>query len=248
MRVASERLQPAHDKFGCNSKDNSHINDNAALIDELDTQNSAATLLSEYAIASVRYEVESNNTIALADRIYDDDTTYGTIGYSGDVDFFKVLFTSAGNANFWLGDIPSGEDYDFYLYDANGNLLKSSTTTANQEQIYNFPVIANTWYYMKVIGYNGSYNTNDYYRIRAKNYPNIVNEDVYEVNDSRSSATYLSTNSVLTDATIHEASDVDYFRFSIPATQNINITLSNIPSNCDYDLQVLNSSNVIDSS
>lgn len=248
LRVASERLQPAHDKFGCNSKDNSHINDNAALIDELDTQNSAATLLSEYAIASVRYEVESNNTIALADRIYDDDTTYGTIGYSGDVDFFKVLFTSAGNANFWLGDIPSGEDYDFYLYDANGNLLKSSTTTANQEQIYNFPVIANTWYYMKVIGYNGSYNTNDYYRIRAKNYPNIVNEDVYEVNDSRSSATYLSTNSVLTDATIHEASDVDYFRFSIPATQNINITLSNIPSNCDYDLQVLNSSNVIDSS
>jgi len=36
--------------------------------------------------ATTRYEVEANNTMATANRIYNDDTTYGKIGSSGDED------------------------------------------------------------------------------------------------------------------------------------------------------------------
>jgi len=104
------------------------------------------------AVSSTRYEAESNNTMSLADRMYDDDTMYGKIGSSGDVDWYKILIEEHGNANFWLGDIPAGQDYDMFLYNASGTLLESSETTNDQEQIYEFEVSADTWYYVKIIG------------------------------------------------------------------------------------------------
>lgn len=242
LNRASDLLQEANDKYGCYNKEKALLDDRAAPISEIEILNYAATLLAEYATASVRYEAEPNNTMAQADRVYDDDTTYGTIGYSGDVDYYKVQFTSAGNANFWLGDIPSGQDYDFYLYDASGNLLQRSETTSNQEQIYNYPVTANTWYYMKVIGYNGSYNASSYYQVRAKNYPTVQSGDSYEPNNTFSAATSISNTATITSANIHDSSDVDYYRFTIPSTSSISISLSNIPTNCDYDLVLYNSS------
>ena len=121
---------------------------------------------------STGYESEANNTMSTANRIYNDDTTYGKISYSGDVDYFKIMFTYSGKANFWVGNIPSGKDYDLYLYDSSGSFLASSTSnnsTSNQELIKHYTVTANTWYYIRVVGYN-SYDSNAYYTLRAKCY------------------------------------------------------------------------------
>ncbi len=236
LRTASELLMEADSKYDCVDNERSVLDYRAVPAEEVDMLMYAEKVLSDSAKASIRYEVEPNDSISSAYRVYDDDTTYGTIGYSGDVDYFRVQFTSSGSANFWLGDIPSGVDYDLYLYDSYGNQLQSSTTTANHEQIYEYPVTANEWYYLRVVGYNNSYDASNYYRIRAKNYPSVQYGDSFEPNDSYADATSISNNALLTTANIDNDADVDYFRFTVSSSSSVSISLSNIPSNCDYDL------------
>ena len=61
-------------------------------------------------------ESENNNTVSAADKTYDDYDNYGAISSTSDVDWWKVTFTQNGEANFWLGNIPSGCNYNLYLY------------------------------------------------------------------------------------------------------------------------------------
>ena len=172
--------------------------------------------------------------------MFNDDTTYGKISSSSDVDYYKVKFDTAGYANFWLGDIPRGIDYDLYLYNSSGTLLSCSKGTSSQEQIYKYPVSANSWYYLKVIGYNGSFSQSMRYRLRAKNYPASEARDMYEVNNSPTTATSIANNATITAANIHTTSDVDYFTFTLTEMSNVNISLTNIPSGCDYELAFYN--------
>ncbi len=118
---------------------------------------------------AVKYETEPNNTMATAMTINNDDDLYGRIYDSTDVDWYKVKFPFAGKANIWLGNIPSGRDYDLEFYNSSGTKIGSSTTSNSQELI-KMNVSANVWYYIKVYGYNGSYHTSNYW-LRAKVYP-----------------------------------------------------------------------------
>ncbi|MCL1810309.1 MAG: M23 family metallopeptidase [Clostridiales bacterium] len=122
-------------------------------------------------VLASRYEVEPNNTPGTADRLYDDDDMYGRIySASTDVDWYVVSFPTAGAANFWLGSIPSGCDYDLALYASNGTTrlgLSQNSGTANE--LITYSVSANTNYYVKVYSYSGS--SSSYYLFRAKNYP-----------------------------------------------------------------------------
>ena len=61
------------------------------------------------------FESENNNSIATADITYNDYDSYGSISYAGDVDFWKVTFPSEGMVNFYLGNIPSGCNYDMII-------------------------------------------------------------------------------------------------------------------------------------
>lgn len=119
---------------------------------------------------SVVYETEPNNTLGTAMSINNDDDVYGRIYDSIDVDWYKVKFPFAGSANVWLGNIPSGKDYDLEFYNSSGTKIGSSTTTNTQELI-TINVSANVWYYIKVYGYNGSYHTSNYL-LRTKVYTN----------------------------------------------------------------------------
>lgn len=116
-------------------------------------------------------ESEPNNTIATATIIYDNDTVTGKISSTSDVDYYKIKFSNNGTANFWLGNIPSGKDFDLYLCNSAGTTLASSTTaTGNQEIITQYSVTAGVWYYIKVVGYNGSYDASHSYTLRVRNY------------------------------------------------------------------------------
>ena len=115
-----------------------------------------------------KFESESNNTMNTADVINQDDTIYGYISSASDVDFYKVVFPLSGKANFWLGDIPSDEDYDLYVYDSNGNEIAYSAGTITTELISAIDVTANTTYYIEVDGFNGSYDASNAYKVRCK--------------------------------------------------------------------------------
>lgn len=73
------------------------------------------TLLVSASSGSIN-EKEPNNIYSKATRTYDDRNNYGMISTKSDVDWFVVRFSKAGKANFWLGHVPSGCDYDlFYI-------------------------------------------------------------------------------------------------------------------------------------
>lgn len=98
--------------------------------------------------AGTLYESESNNTYSTADRTYDDYDNYGALSSTSDVDWWVVSFSSAGEANFWLGNIPSGCDYELTLYASNGTtLLASSRNGSNTAELITYSVSANTKYY-----------------------------------------------------------------------------------------------------
>ena len=189
---------------------------------------------------SISTETEFNGSFYQANLIYDDDTTYGWISSDEDEDYYKVMFDAVGYANFWLGNIPSGKDYDLFLYDSDGELLSTGNSLSNQEQIYNYSVQANTWYYLVVISADGSYDQTNPYIIRAKNYPS-ANADSHEPNNTFSTATEIYLGSPVTDSNIHIADDEDYYEFEIVAGDTLNVLLYGIPTNCNYDIKLYNS-------
>ncbi len=242
LKTASELLSKSGKLFDRYSEQMTGRSSAVTPVMEKELLSYSSKLITDSAIARILYESEPNNTHSTAFGVLDDDTTYGTIGYDGDVDYFKVSFSSSGTANFWLGDIPINQDYDLYLYNSAGTFLQSSTTTSDQEQIFGYTVTANTWYYMKVIGYDSSYDTNNFYRIRSKNYPNTPTEDTYEPNNTFATATTISNNASISMANIHTESDIDCYKFNISTPMVVSISLSNIPTNCNYDLSLYNSS------
>ncbi len=134
------------------------------------------------------FEAEPNDSIPDADNTYDDSNTYGFISTPTDTDYYKVKFDNPGVANFWLGQIPSGVDYDLYMYDPSGALLAKSDSANNQsELIPYFSVSANIYYYLKVIS-SGGYSNLDAYMLRTKWYQGYSN---YEANDTTETATAL---------------------------------------------------------
>lgn len=124
--------------------------------------------------AGTIYESEPNNTYSTADRTYDDYDNYGALSTTSDVDWWVVSFSSSGEANFWLGNIPSGCDYDLYLYASNGTtLLATSRNGGNSSELITYPVSAYTNYYIRIYSYSGS--SSSQYLFRARNYPSGIN-------------------------------------------------------------------------
>jgi len=77
----------------------------------------SVSLISVYAASGTKYEVESNDTFQTANRTFDDYDNYGKISSEFDSDCWFITFAYEGMANFWLGDIPPGCDYNLYVYE-----------------------------------------------------------------------------------------------------------------------------------
>ena len=185
------------------------------------------------------YESESNNSFASANTIIAGDDLYGMISSSTDTDYFKVKFYTTGTTNLWLGSIPPGCDYDLYVYDQNFNQVGASLYGGNYDEVISgLSVTANQTYYVKVVGYNGTFNTNQYYSLHASNSTAVTaNADSYESNGTFDTATSIGNNDWIY-ANLPTTTDVDYYRFYVPLRSTFSLGLSNIPSGNDYDVQV----------
>ena len=188
------------------------------------------------------YESEPNNTYSTADLTYDDYDNYGYISTTSDVDWWKVKFPSSGSANFWLGNIPSGCDYDLQVYSSNGTtLLNSSTNSGNANELTTINVSANVYYYIKIYSYSGS-SSSSRYLFRAKLYPDQtpVYVDEQEPNDTYTTAD-ITTDNADKYGCISSTSDVDWWRIRFDYSGSANFWLGNIPSGCDYELYLYSS-------
>ena len=129
-------------------------------------------------------ETEPNDNMATADITFDDFDNYGTmavynnpnnpsIAMPGDTDYWKVTFNQAGSANFWLGNIPSGCDYDISLCDENGIYIAASANYGQTDELIQANVEAYKSYYIAITSY-GSVVSSSQYLFRTKNYPPVV--------------------------------------------------------------------------
>ncbi len=119
---------------------------------------------------------EPNNTFGTATTLPLDLNTTSVASYistSSDVDYFKVNITHTGlysatltnnnTNNYGYGDLPA--DYDLYIMNSSGNTIASSTNSAFQTERVYFNFSSTGYYYFKIMGYNGSYNSSQQYKL-----------------------------------------------------------------------------------
>ena len=135
----------------------------------------SASLISVYAASGTKYEVESNNTIQTANRTLNDYDNFGKIDQFNDNDYWFITFASEGMANFWLGDIPSGCDYDLYVYEKlngsdNVDLIAASQNSSNSQEFLRIHVenFGTATYYVRIFSPLYHYSSS-YYKMRIKN-------------------------------------------------------------------------------
>ena len=109
---------------------------------------------------------EPNESLSAAKSISTSTSYYPYICSATDVDWFKFSNSSTyKNIKVTLSYLPY--DYDLYLYNSSGTLLKKSENggTTSEKVIYNYAPVGT--YYIKVVGYNGAYSTSTKYKMIA---------------------------------------------------------------------------------
>ena len=156
------------------------------------------------------------------DRPYDDDFFAWTAPADGMLTV-DAIFSHA------LGDI------DLQLWDNDGYVIASSTSVSDNEQVSAFVNVGET-YIVRAYGYAGAMHSN--YDLVLDG-PEIT-EDAFEQNDSFSAAADIGTDSrTLSNLTIDQAFDDDYFAWTAPIDGTVTVNTSFSHSLGDIDLQLL---------
>ncbi len=145
-------------------------------------------LVAANASSGTVYEVdnstENNDSIHSATQTYDDMDNYGSISSNLDVDFWKITFNEEGMANFWLGNIPSGCNYDIMLYYNSSDLQAYSSKSSNKAELLRCHVYPGITYFLCIRSPDLSFSTSQYH-LRIKNYPfedNNFNAKIFTFN------------------------------------------------------------------
>jgi bacillolysin/thermolysin len=109
---------------------------------------------------------EPNDTRTAAYGPIASGTTYDSYIYtSNDVDYYYFDIASTGTITVTLSNLAG--DYDLYLYNAAGTLLKSSLNGSTTNESITYSAAATGRYYVRVIGYNGVYSTTKPYALKT---------------------------------------------------------------------------------
>ena len=160
------------------------------------------TMLHTYVFAAsgTVNESESNDTFSTADRTYDDYNSYGYISSNSDnCDYWVYTATYTGSANIWLGNIPSGCNYNIYLYNGSHSYMAVSMLSSGTQEIIYARLVSGQTYYIKITRASG-YSTSQAYNLRIKNYP-IGNSNLYTFNYTDSNGNILNTVPSATNST-----------------------------------------------
>jgi hypothetical protein len=179
-------------------------------------------------------EYETNETLATA---YNLRALSGSVAIenlnihqSTDRDWFRFETTATGNSSHFIGllYLSGGTDIDLELYDQNGVLLQRSSVNDNWE-IINFANRPAGTYYARI--YPATSGTNSDYSLGFALPQGNLSADRFEINNSLNTSTdlkKLAEPTEFTSLTIHDGSDVDWYRFETVAagTENHYVELS----------------------
>ncbi|MFO0806899.1 MAG: pre-peptidase C-terminal domain-containing protein [Gemmataceae bacterium] len=165
-----------------------------------------------------------------------------SIHSSTDVDWYRMQLldtgTSASVAQ--INFTHANGDLDMTVYRADGTtVVGSSTGTSNSESVSLNGQPAGT-YYVKVYGFNGA--TNSY--SMTFNGPAAPSGDSFESNNTVATASNLGSLSAVSNysnLSIHNASDVDFYRFTTANAGAANVSINFTHSVGDLDMVVYGS-------
>ena len=126
----------------------------------------------DISLQAIINESEPNDTMSQADYINDGDDVYGTMTADRE-DYYRVNITTVGRINFWLGQIPSGKNYNIYAY-RGSSLIGSDTRVGLTQKLIQKDNQPMGTYYVRVSYPSGTLPTaSEKYWLRVKAYPNL---------------------------------------------------------------------------
>jgi murein DD-endopeptidase MepM/ murein hydrolase activator NlpD len=121
---------------------------------------------------SYEYGIQANNDMSTAQQIYDGTDVYGSFPTIADTEYwYKIIYSSSGYANFWMGQIPSGCDYDMYIYNSSGTEIAKSDKSGSADELIQTKYLSSGTYYIKIKAFSSGRSSSQY-RLRVKKYPN----------------------------------------------------------------------------
>ncbi len=186
-------------------------------------------------------EIEPNDTPEKADYLGPERDAYGKIQKSGDVDYWKYRATRNAALSVWLSQIPNGQDYDLYVYnDEKKELAKSEKTGSADEFIESVMTEKGKWYFFAVRAKKGSVDGKNPYRLKLEytSSGQQIAPDSFEPNNTVQTAKEIPAG-IAQEATIHQANDVDYYKFLVKLSSTITVSMTGIPEGMDLDLYLL---------
>lgn len=153
------------------------------------------------------------------------DDVAGYISSTTDEDWYALSCNSAGKMNFWLGNVPSGCDYDLKVYKRaeNGALIEFGSSTKGSdasEPIEQKPVNQYETYFIKVHSASGNNGTSQY-KLYVNNNVSVTDDYCNEMQNAR-----LFYSNSDTYGKIDYAGDIDWLAFSAQASGNYTVNTS----------------------
>lgn len=176
-------------------------------------------------VESDEWELESNNTVALATEISANQTIHGVLNSKEDIDMYKFVSPGNGVYQFALSGVDTGTKarWKLSLYDANNKLIQTlNTQTDLESSMVRLNFKKGKVVYLKVEQYN-TYARGIEYTVTMNYQKDSTWEQ--ESNDSFTTAVSLKKNKAIT-GTCYASSDADYYVYKAPAKGTIKFTFS----------------------
>ncbi|MGN1473966.1 MAG: hypothetical protein ACI4WZ_07805 [Eubacteriales bacterium] len=122
-----------------------------------------------FSLGVTDYPNNTNNSFETAQTIYSDFTVTGMLKSQSESDYYKIVVPIDGKVNFWMGNIPTGCDYELEIYDSEQLGYDSSITTNDYEEILGVPANAGDIFYIRIYSFSG-YSTTQSYSLRVRVY------------------------------------------------------------------------------
>lgn len=200
-----------------------------------DSQNN----VQEVSVMSYISDNGANHSFAAAQMI-SEGTVFGTEA-ADEYDFYKINAESGKTYSFGLRGMAAGEDYDIYLYNSPdiNSLIAYSVNGSNYDENITYTATFTGTYYIAVLPYSvnitSAHNNYQLMVYSADNTP-----DRFEPNDSKETAIPM-TNDIAVNATLNISTDEDWFVLDATKTGKLNVTMKDLPYDCDYDMTIYDS-------
>jgi len=166
---------------------------------------------------------EYNNTLATARTIGIDWEVQAKIKPESDEDAFQFFSPKDGIVNFTISNVPQNIDIVSDIYDYQNTYIGGITGGTGESYSFGSMLFAGTYFIKLKDGYANAY-SNDFYRIRI----NLDTSDFWEINNTFGYAKAINLNQDVSGK-IKPVADVDMFRFQVPMTGQMQVTVTQVP-------------------